>query len=128
MAPLHHRAPGLAGVALTDPRLYVGVIADGCHVHPLVLELIRRAAAGRVFLVTDATPAAGAPPGRYPMAGVEIERREQDVAARTLDGRLAGSALTLDQAVRNWTEMTGATMGEAVAAASEIPAAAVGLQ
>jgi N-acetylglucosamine-6-phosphate deacetylase len=126
MAPLHHRAPGLAGVALTDPRVHVGVIADGWHVHPLVLELIRRAAGGRVFLVTDATPAAAAPLGRYRMAGVEIERDDAGTA-RTLDGRLAGSTLTLDDAARNWSSMTGATAAEAAAAASDVPAAAAGI-
>jgi N-acetylglucosamine-6-phosphate deacetylase len=127
MAPLRHRAPGLVGVALVDPRVYVGVIADGVHVDPLVLELVRRAAGERAFLVTDATPAAAAPPGRYRMAGVEIERREPRDAARTRDGRLAGSALTLDEAMRNWAAMTGATLAEAAAAAGEVPARAAGL-
>lgn len=126
MGPLHHRAPGLAGVALTEDRLAVGVIADGVHLDPLVLELIRRAAGSRTFLTTDSTPAAGAPPGRYSMAEVAIEAHE-DGAARTANGKLAGSIITLDQAVRGWALMTGATLAEAIAAASEVPAAAVGL-
>lgn len=126
MGPLHHRAPGLAGLALTEDRLAVGVIADGVHLDPLVLELIRRAAGGRTFLTTDSTPAAGAPPGRYSMAEVAIEATE-DGSAHTADGRLAGSVITLDQAARGWAAMTGATLAEAIAAASEIPAAAVGL-
>ncbi len=126
MGPLHHRAPGLAGLALTEDRLAVGVIADGVHLDPLVLGLIRRAAGSRTFLTTDSTPAAGAPPGRYSMAGVAIEANE-DGSARTADGRLAGSVITLDQAVRGWAAMTEATLAEAIAAASEIPTAAVGL-
>jgi N-acetylglucosamine-6-phosphate deacetylase len=126
MGPLDHRAPGLAGVALVDERVRVGVIADGIHVDSLVLELVRRAAKARVVLVSDATPAAAAPPGRYEMAGVAIET-DAAGAARTPDGTLAGSTLTLDDAVRLWTEMTGATFAEAIAAASESPAAAVGL-
>jgi N-acetylglucosamine-6-phosphate deacetylase len=126
MAPLLQRAPGLAGVALVDPRLWVNVIADGHHVDPLVLELIRRAAGTRIVLVTDSTPAAASPPGSFEMAGVAIER-VADGPARTRDGRLAGSALTLDAAARNWSAMTEASLAEAFTAASEAPAAAIGL-
>jgi len=126
MGPLLQRAPGLAGVALVDPRVHVAAIADGRHLDPVVLELVQRAVGTRAILVTDATPAASAPPGRFRMAGVEIER-STDGAARTPDGRLAGSTLTLDQAVCNWSAMTGATLAEAVAAGSEVPAAAAGL-
>ena len=126
MAPLHHRAPGLAGVGLVDPRVRVAVIADGVHVDPLVLELVRRAAASRTLLVSDSTPAAAAPPGGYEMAGLAIEA-EEGHPARTPDGRLAGSALTLDAAVRSWASLTGATLAEAIAAASESPAALLGL-
>jgi N-acetylglucosamine-6-phosphate deacetylase len=116
MGPLHHRAPGLAGLALVDERVRVSVIPDGRHVDPIVLELVRRCAGQRVVLVTDATPAAGAPAGRYSMAGVSI-----DGDGRTADGRLAGSVLTLDAAVRNWVASTGATLAEALAAASAPP-------
>jgi N-acetylglucosamine-6-phosphate deacetylase len=126
MAPLHHRAPGVAGVALTDSRPVVGIIADGLHVDPIVLEVVRRAAGPRVALVSDATPAAAAPPGRYRLAGIEIESTHAgDV--RTAEGRLAGSALTLDAAMRNWMSMTRASLAEAIAAASEVPAAALWL-
>jgi N-acetylglucosamine-6-phosphate deacetylase len=126
MAPLRHREPGLAGVALADDRLLVSVIADGHHIDPLVLELIRRAAGDRLVLVSDSTPAAAAPAGGYPMAGVAIERTP-DGAVRTADGRLAGGSLTLDEAVRSWHETTEATLAEAIRAASEVPAAAIGL-
>lgn len=126
MAPLLHRAPGIAGLALVDTRLRVCVIPDRLHVDPLVLELVRRVAGARVVLVTDATPAAGAPPGHYEMGGVTVER-DSEGAVRTPDGRLAGSALTLDAAVRSWATATGATLAEAIAAASETPARAAGL-
>jgi N-acetylglucosamine-6-phosphate deacetylase len=126
MAPLHHRAPGLAGLALIDERVRVTVIADGHHVDPLVLELVRRSAGARTVLVTDATPAAGAPQGSYEMAGAAIAR-EADGPARTEDGRLAGSTLVLDEAAQNWAGMTGATLAESLFAASEAPAAAAAL-
>ncbi|HET8538033.1 MAG TPA: hypothetical protein VFL73_12735, partial [Solirubrobacteraceae bacterium] len=78
--------------------------------------LVRRCACERVVLVSDATPAAGAGPGRYSMAGVAI-----DGDGRMQGGRLAGSVLTLDAAVRGWTAATGATLAEALMAGSEPP-------
>lgn len=126
MAPLHHCAPGLAGVALVDGRVRVSVIADGVHVDPLVLELVRRATGPRAVLVSDATPLAGAgSAAALAMAGVPITRSD-DGAARTPDGRLAGSTLTLDAAVRRWRALTTASLAEALHAAGEAPAAALG--
>lgn len=127
MAPLHHRAPGLVGAALVHPSARVGVIADGRHLDPLVLELVRRAAGQRVVLVSDASPAAAAPPGRYLMGEAAIERAADGVA-RTADGVLAGSAVLLDEAVRRWAALTGATLAAAIAAAAEAPARAIGLR
>jgi N-acetylglucosamine-6-phosphate deacetylase len=126
MAPLHHRAPGLAGVALVDERVSVGVIADAHHLDPVVLEIVRRTAGARTVLVSDAAPAAAAPPGRYRFGGVSISS-DAEGAVRTESGQLAGSALTLDAAVRSWATVTRATMAEAVRAASRAPARVVGL-
>ncbi len=102
------------------------MIADGHHVDPLVLELVRRTAGDRVVLVSDSTPAAAAAAGGYVMAGVAIER-VPDGTVRTADGRLAGGSLTLDEAVRSWRAMTGASLAEAIRAASEVPGTAIGL-
>lgn len=126
MGPLHHRGPGLAGTALVDERLAVGVIADGVHVDPAVLELTRRAAGPRIVLVSDSGPAAEAAAGRFAMAGVAIEL-DAAGAARTATGELAGSTVTLDVAMSRWAALTGATLDEAIAAASEAPAALIGL-
>ena len=78
------------------------------------------------MLISDATPGAAAPPGTYSMAGVEIEASDAGIA-RTATGRLAGTTLTLDAALRNWASMTEASLGEAIAAAAETPAAALGM-
>ncbi len=126
MGPLHHRAPGLVGLALVDRRVTVAVIPDGLHVDSLVLELVRRAAGARVALVSDASPAAEAPPGDYAFAGTPIVART-DGSVRTAAGRLAGSGITLDVALRRWLALTGASLAVAARAASERPAAAVGL-
>jgi N-acetylglucosamine-6-phosphate deacetylase len=125
MAPIHHREVHLAGAALTDDRLVVTVVADGVHVSAPALELVWRAAGERVALVSDATPGAAAPPGRYTMAGIEIERGE-DGSVRTLDGGLAGGGVTLDAHVQGWASLTSATLGEAIRAATEVPASLIG--
>ena len=125
MAPLHHRRPGLAGIALTDPRARPCVIADGHHVDPVVLRLVRAAAGDRVVLVSDASAAASAPGGGYALAGTPLERGA-DGAVRAPDGRLAGGSILLDEAVRAWMRHTGAPAPEALEAAAFTPAAALG--
>jgi N-acetylglucosamine-6-phosphate deacetylase len=125
MTPIHHRETRLPGAALTDERLLISVLSDNVHVAAPALELVRRAAGDRVVLVSDSTPGAAAAPGRYTMSGVEIERLA-DGSIRTPDGRLAGSALTLDDHVRLWASLTSATLGEAIRAATELPASLIG--
>jgi N-acetylglucosamine-6-phosphate deacetylase len=126
MAPLRHRAPGPAGSALVDDRLAIGVIADGRHVDPRVLELVRRAAGERVVLVSDASPAAAAPRGAYAFAGARIVVGD-DGAARDDQGRLAGSATLLDGVLGTWLASTNATLADGIAAATTRPAAVSGL-
>ena len=73
MSPLHHRAPGAVGAALTDDRVTVGLIADGVHAHAAALNLALRAKGReRIALVTDAVAAAGRRPGRYALGGAPI--------------------------------------------------------
>jgi N-acetylglucosamine-6-phosphate deacetylase len=127
MRPLHHRAPGLVGWALVSDRILPCVVADGLHVDPLALKLIRRAAGERAILVTDASVAAGAHPGEYVQAGVKI-RRLDDGRAVNPEGTLAGSTLALDAAIRGWSGLAGAELPEAIEAASVRPAAAIGLE
>jgi N-acetylglucosamine-6-phosphate deacetylase len=126
MSPFHHRAPGAVGAALTDERLTVTLIADGVHAHPAALNLALRAkGADRVALVTDAVAAAGAPAGRYALGGQAIVSDGE--SARLEDGTLAGSTLTLDRAVRVMVALGGARLEEALAMASTVPAARLGL-
>lgn len=125
MAPLHHREPGVAGLALADDRLAAGVVVDGVHVHPVAVAAAWRALGpDRFVLVTDATAARGAPPG--PLRLGETWADYDGTAVRTADGRLAGSALSMDQAVRNLVAFTGCSPIEAVASATVAPAAVLG--
>ena len=121
---LGHREPGVAGQALSDPRLTLGLIADLHHVVGEVCAIVMRAAPGRVALVTDAIAAAGMPPGHYELGGIEVGIAENDVP-RNMNGTIAGSALTLDRAVRNLIGL-GCDPVEVLRAASETPANAIG--
>jgi N-acetylglucosamine-6-phosphate deacetylase len=120
MAPLHHREPGLAGVALADGRVHVGLIPDGVHVHPQVVAIAQRALGERLTIVTDAVGALGMPPGRQPLGRGEVIVGEDGV--RLADGTLAGSNLAMDQGVRNLVAFTGCEAEVAVHAAATAPA------
>lgn len=109
---------------LAEDRLAASVIADGIHVPPAVLKVMLRAKGpGQTVLVTDATAAAAAPPGRYELAGMVIERDAAGVVRLPGGPTLAGSALTLDQAVRNVVAWGLAPAADAVRMAAETPAA-----
>jgi N-acetylglucosamine-6-phosphate deacetylase len=124
MAPLHHRAPGLVGVALTDERLRVGLIPDGIHLHPPIVALAQRALGARLTIVTDAVGALGMPGGTQRLGRREVTVGDDGV--RLADGTLAGSNLSMDQGVRNLVAFTGCPPSVALHAASTAPAAVLG--
>jgi N-acetylglucosamine-6-phosphate deacetylase len=119
MRPFRHRDPGIAGAALARDDVVVQVILDGVHLAPETASVVWRAAAGRVALVTDAMAGAGMADGSYRLAGMEIEVRDGE--ARGPGGELAGSTLTMIEAVRNLHAL-GAPLEDAVSAATEVPA------
>ena len=126
MGPLDHREPGLAGAALTDDRITIGIIPDGLHVHPAVVSLVRRAVGGdRLAIVTDAIAALGMPPGVHRLAGRAVDCDE--TSARLPNGVLAGSVLGLDQAVRNLAAFAGCSHDEALRAVTVVPARLLGV-
>ena len=106
MAPFNHRSPGPIGAVLAHDTLVAGLICDGIHVDPIAVRMAWHALGPmRMSLVSDASPALGMPYGRMQLAGFEIIHDETGV--RTVDGVLAGSALALDQAVRNLMAFAG---------------------
>lgn len=123
MRPLGHREPGVAGAALTSPEIVVQVIADRIHVADDVLRLVLACAPARVALVTDAMAGAAKGDGSYVLGDVEVT--VTDGVARRADGALAGSVLTMVEAVRNLHAL-GAPLEHAVAAATTIPASVIG--
>ncbi len=126
MSPFEHRAPGAVGAALLDDRITVGLIADGVHSHPASLALafsMKRKA--RIALVTDMMAAAGMPPGMYALGGQQVT--VDGTSARLADGTLAGSLLTMDQAVRNMLQWVSINRADILRMASETPARLLGL-
>ncbi len=124
MRPLHQREPGLLGVALSEAELSAEIIADGIHVDPALVKLFVHAKApGKAILVTDAISAAGMGEGEFTLGGIAVSV----VHGRCLAGEtLAGSVLTLDQAVRNVVAWTGCGWAAAVRMASLNPALLLG--
>ena len=123
MRPPAAREPGIAFAALAREDVTVQLIVDGHHLAPETVNAVRRAKPGQLALVTDAVAAAGAPDGEYRMGTVPIT--SADGVVTNPDGNLAGSALTMIEAVRNLYEL-GATLEQALAAASTIPARIAG--
>jgi N-acetylglucosamine-6-phosphate deacetylase len=117
------RDPGLGGVALVRPDVTVQAIVDGVHLAPEAASGAFLAARDRFCLVTDAIEATLLEPGHYGLAGRTVHVR--DGAVRLPDGTLAGSVLTMDEAVRNLVS-SGATLENAVHAASTAPARLLG--
>lgn len=126
MAPLAHREPGMAGALLTNPEAVVGLIADGIHTHPAMVEIAWRCKGPhRIITVTDGMAALGMPPGRYHLGDLEVIVGETD--ARLPNGTLAGSIATLDQALRNVQRFVGCSLTEAVTTVTRTPAELFGL-
>jgi N-acetylglucosamine-6-phosphate deacetylase len=125
MPPLHHRAPGPVGAALTDHLITLELVLDGHHVHPAMAVLLFAGAPGRVALVTDAMAAAGAGDGTYRLGSRDVVVRDGR-ATLADNGTLAGSTLTQDAALRSAIAL-GRSPAEAVAAVTSIPARALGL-
>lgn len=97
MTGLHHRTPGMVGAALAHAE-YAELIPDMLHVHPGAIKVALRAIP-RLYCVTDSTSATGMPDGQYMLGRVQVNKCLGGV--RMADGTLAGSTLTMDQALRN---------------------------
>ncbi|CAA9443594.1 MAG: N-acetylglucosamine-6-phosphate deacetylase [uncultured Rubrobacteraceae bacterium] len=125
MSPLHHREPGIPGAAFAHPHVTCGIIADGWHVHPEMVALAFRALGpDRLYLTTDAIAAAGMGPGEYSLATRRVYL--DGGVPRLEDGTIAGSILTMDEALKNILAFTGCTLPEAVRMAAATPARLVG--
>ncbi len=126
MGSLHHRQPGTLGAVLDDQRIFAQLIGDGIHVHPAVMRLLLRAKGlDRVLLISDAMRATGLGDGDYDLGGQAVT--VQAGIARSPDGALAGSTVSLDEVIRRVMLFTGLSLSQALPMASTVPAAAMGL-
>jgi len=125
MDGVHHRAPGPVAAATRTPGVTLEVINDGVHVHPEVVRMLFAAAPGRVALITDAMAAAGAEDGDYLLGSLAVEVRD-GVARLAEGGSIAGSTLTLDDALRRAVQEVDLPVEDAVLALTQTPATAIG--
>ena len=126
MRPFHHRTPGLMTGALLHPELKIELIADGIHVHPAVMKLLYNIKGdGGIVLITDAIRACGMKDGEYTFMDQTITVK--DKRAYLADGTLAGSTLTMEQAVKTIVESVEVPLADAVRMGSLNGARVLGL-
>jgi len=126
MPGLHHREPGLLGAAILNPHIWCGLIADGQHICPAMIELLLRASGeAGIFLVSDALAPLGLPDGTYPWDTRQITVVQG--TARLPDGTLSGTTLSLLSGVQNLVRWGLCSIETAIALATEAPRKAIHL-
>lgn len=125
MTGLHHRDPGIVGAAFMED-VFTEIIADKIHIDQHLFQFILdNKTAEKVVLITDSMRAGGEPDGMYDLGGQDVIVKKG--VATLSDGTLAGSVLTLNQAVKNMYDNTTATLSEVIRMASLTPATALGI-
>jgi N-acetylglucosamine-6-phosphate deacetylase len=126
MRPFTHRDPGVIGAVLTSPDVSAELIADGIHVDEVAMKILLQAkGADRVILISDGISATGMPDGKYMLGGLEVMVAQG--VCRNAEGKLAGSTLTLDRALRNIVSL-GVPMADAVRMLTLNPATLLGIE
>jgi N-acetylglucosamine-6-phosphate deacetylase len=126
MRPFSHRDAGVIGAVLTSPEVTAELIADGVHVEEAAMRMLLQAkGTERVILVSDGTAATGMPDGKYTLGTIEVT--VSGGVCRNAEGKLAGSTLTLDRALRNIVAL-GVPLGDAVRMLTRNPAALLGAE
>ncbi|HUH61361.1 MAG TPA: N-acetylglucosamine-6-phosphate deacetylase [Terracidiphilus sp.] len=124
MRPFDHRETGILGTVLSTDSLFAELICDGIHNAAEAVRIWWRSKGPRrAILVTDAMAAAGRPDGMYRLGNMQIQVKD---GKASIGDALAGSLLTLDRGVRNLMEFAGATLDEALRAATVNPAEMTG--
>jgi N-acetylglucosamine-6-phosphate deacetylase len=125
MRALDHREPGIVGTILDREDVYAEAICDGVHVNPAIIRLwLKVKGEERAILMTDGMAATGMPNGTYMLGDFAVVVKD---GVCLLGDTLAGSVLTMDQAVANVQRFTGASLGTAVRLASRNPARMMGM-
>ena len=126
MPPLHHRDGGVVAAGLTSDTALCEMICDGFHIASHMVKLAYRLAGERLVLITDSMEATGCADGEYQIAGNPVTVK--DGKARTHDGAIAGSTLSMWEAVCNLRDFAATTLENAIYAATMAPAREIGLE
>jgi N-acetylglucosamine-6-phosphate deacetylase len=127
MSPFHHRNPGLAFAAMHREELNCELIADGQHVHPEVIKFLYKVkTAAKIMLISDCTGANQLIDGSHELGGKTIYKQGKRITLQ--DGTLAGSAITIDEAVKFLIKEIGIPIEEVIRMASTNPAIALNQQ
>jgi N-acetylglucosamine-6-phosphate deacetylase len=122
MSQMNGREPGMVGTALSDRESFCGLIADGLHVHDAAMKVALAAKArSKTMLISDAMPAAAGGPDNFELQGRTVRRVDGRLMLE--DGTLAGSNLTMDEAVRYCVSRLGVSLENVFCMASLNPAA-----
>lgn len=125
MSPWQSRSPGMVGAVFHHPQVRAGIIADGHHVHFTSIALAKRMMGNRLFLVTDATPPAGAGVDSFMIGGQQVFYRQGKCVSAA--GTLGGSALTMVEAIAHCVHQADIPLAEALRMATLYPAQAIGV-
>ena len=126
MRGIHHRQPGAATALLLDERMVPEIIADGIHLNPAVIQMtVKLKGAERLVLVTDAMRAKCCGEGVFDLGGQAVTVKQGE--ARLANGTLAGSILTMNQALVNMLRFTGCSLSDLICMSSTTPAKQLGL-
>ncbi|MCA3260947.1 MAG: N-acetylglucosamine-6-phosphate deacetylase [Telmatospirillum sp.] len=127
MTPISARAPGIAGVAFDDARVFASLICDGLHVDPLVMRMAYRLMGPeRLFFVSDAMPSVGSDQTSFDLLGRTVTLADGKLTSA--DGTLAGAHLDMASALRNVVLHVGIALGDALTMACVTPAKFLGLE
>ncbi len=125
MSPMHHRDPGAMIATMTDDRVTAGLIPDAVHSHPATVRLaIKAKGPDRIAVVSDMISSAGLGPGTYDLGGQKV--LVDETTAKLENGTLAGSVVTMDQAVRNLVDWGDTPTGAAMHMCTSVPARLLG--
>jgi N-acetylglucosamine-6-phosphate deacetylase len=128
MRSLDHRDPGIAAYVLDDDALFAEIICDGIHVDPAMVRLFFKAKGlEKSVLITDGMSATGMPDGKYKLGDLDVEVAHGRCTTAGSPGVLAGSVLTMDHAVRNFSVFTGTNIAVGAQLAARNPARLMGL-
>ena len=125
MSPFHHRDGGAVGAGLLNDNVYCELICDGFHVSPEAVAMAYKLKKDKLVLITDSMEATGMPDGEYSIAGLPVTVK--DGKARTCEGAIAGSTLSLIDGVKNLAAFAKITFNEALYHATAAPAKMLGV-